>query len=158
MKSMIQKINYDGEANGAKPAEKIPFSAEALLDSYSRAVTSAVEKMTPSIVNIDVRHRVDQSRSPYRNYPQEMRGSGSGFIFTSDGFILTNSHVVHGAVEIATTLSDGQVYPARLIGDDPQTDLAVIRIHSPNLVAAGLGDSQGLRVGQLVVAIGNPFG
>jgi S1-C subfamily serine protease len=151
-------LSGNGEENGARAAEKIPFSDDALLDSYSQAVTSAVEKMNPSIVNIDVVHRVDQRRSPYRNGSQEMRGSGSGFVFTSDGFILTNSHVVHGAVEIATTLSDGQTYPARLIGDDPYTDLAVIRISAPKLVAAQLGDSQSLRVGQLVIALGNPFG
>ena len=128
-----------------------------LLDAYSRAVITASERVSPSVVYIEVHGASAERRSPPRT-PREPRGSGSGFIITPDGFILTNSHVVRGAKTIDVTTSDGNKYPAQLIGDDPDTDLAVIRINAPNLVPAHLGDAQKIRVGQLVIAIGNPYG
>ncbi|HKA22982.1 MAG TPA: trypsin-like peptidase domain-containing protein [Blastocatellia bacterium] len=130
--------------------------ADDLMDAYSRAVIAAAERVSPSVVFIEV-HQPNRRGNAAR-MPQETRGSGSGFIFTPDGFILTNSHVVHGATKIDVTVSDGHKYQADLIGDDPDTDLAVIRINAPNLVPAHLGEAQKIRVGQLAIAIGNPYG
>jgi S1-C subfamily serine protease len=130
-----------------------------LLDAYSNAVTGAVELISASVVNIEV-HQAPHSRS---GESREKRGGGSGFVFTPDGLILTNSHVVHEARRIEVTLADGRRMPATALGDDPASDLAVIRIEKPHvdepsLIAAALGDSQQLRVGQVVIAIGNPYG
>ena len=132
-------------------------SDESLLDAYSAAVTAVAEKVSPSVVNVEVRHGPHRQPSPSRQ-PQELRGSGSGFVFTPDGFILTNSHVVHQATRLGVTLSDGRRFEAHLIGEDPDTDLAVVRINADGLAPAVLGDSKSIRVGQLVVAIGNPYG
>ena len=132
-----------------------PLDDSALLDAYSAAVTNAVKRVSPSVVNIEV-HQSVRSRRP--NEPQERSGGGSGFIFTPDGLILTNSHVVHDASRIEVTIADGRKVPARTIGDDPATDLAVIQIEGGGLTVASLGDSQKLQVGQLVMAIGSPYG
>ena len=119
---------------------------DKLLDAYSQAVVSAVKQAAPSVVNIDVATAGRRS------------GTGSGFVHTPDGFIITNSHVVHEAVAIGVTLPDGRSYQADLVGDDPPTDLALLRISAPPLSAIGAGDSAALQVGQLAIAIGNPFG
>ena len=129
-----------------------------LFDAYSRAVISAAENVSPSVVNIDVHQRLRGRQTTNLRLPQEVRGNGSGFIFTPDGFILTNSHVVHNATKIEVTLTDGRHFQADMVGDDPDTDLAVVRIDASNMVSANLGDSQSIRVGQLVIAIGNPYG
>jgi len=149
-----------GAENGQTPIADVADSkqGEDLMDAYSRAVITAAEKVSPSVVYIEVHQLTKGKRGSNQRVPQEARGSGSGFIFTPDGFILTNSHVVHGVTKIEVTLSDGRTCQADLIGDDPDTDLAVIRINAPNLVPAHLGEAQKISVGQLVIAIGNPYG
>src|SRR6266542_814121 len=147
-----------GDARTARDHLGHPQADDDLMDAYSRAVLTADERVSPSVVYIEVHQPIKSRRENARRMPRESRGSGSGFIFTPDGFILTNSHVVHGANRIEVTTSDGHKHQADLIGDDPDTDLAVIRINAPNLAPAELGEAQKIRVGQLVIAIGNPYG
>jgi len=150
--------NGGGKVGEARALDASHPSDDDLLDAYSKAVINAAERVGPSVVNIDV-HKSPRVRQtgPFR-HPEELRGNGSGFIFTPDGFILTNSHVVHQADKIMVSLPDGRRFEGDMVGEDPDTDLAVVRINGSNFLAAPLGDSQRIRVGQLVIAIGNPYG
>ena len=137
--------------NGVSAQTVRPETDEDLLDAYSRAVVGVVDKVGPAVISIGVRKR---TRSP--RYGQE--GAGSGVIIAPDGFVLTNHHVVEGAEDVQVRLTDGRSFSAHLVGSDPATDLAVVRAEASNLPTADLGDSDSLRVGQLVIAIGNPLG
>src|SRR6267143_6081834 len=141
----------DGSPRSASPARS--EGDAALLDAYSAAVVAASERVSPAVVHVEV---VQAPRPAEGEAPR--RGTGSGFVFTPDGFILTNSHVVHGARSIQVSFADGASFDADLVGDDPDTDVAVIRIGGHQLSTATLGSSRRLRVGQLAIAIGNPYG
>jgi S1-C subfamily serine protease len=138
-----------GDVEPGSPASAGSGAAEdvALLDAYSRAVIGAVDRVGPAVLHLQVAGTDDR-----------VNGSGSGVVFTPDAYVLTNSHVVSGARKIQATFPDGRSVTANLVGDDPDTDLAVLRLEGDTPVFARLGDSRLLRVGQLVVAIGNPFG
>jgi S1-C subfamily serine protease len=133
-------------------ATALPDGDESLLDAYSQTVSGVAADARDSVVNLRVRHAGRNGRG------QPAEGSGSGFIITPDGYIVTNSHVAHQAAEIRVALADGRTYPATLAGDDPDSDLAVIRINAPDLQHIQFGDSNRLRVGQIAVAIGSPLG
>ncbi len=130
----------------------IPDGDASLLDAYSQTVSGVVENARDAVVNIHVRQHSRGGRNGHGE------GGGSGFIITPDGYIVTNSHVVHDAAEIKVALADGRTFPATLTGDDPDSDLAVIRISAPELQHIHFGDSGRLRVGQIAVAIGSPLG
>jgi len=136
---------------GATAFGAAPSPDAELFDAYSRAVVGAVRAVGPAVVHVEV-------AGPATDGKPRSGGSGSGLVFTPDGFILTNSHVVHGAAQVLVTLPEGNAISASVVGDDPGTDLAVIRAHAADLPTAPLGDSSSLVVGQLVIAIGNPLG
>jgi S1-C subfamily serine protease len=139
------RARHTHDPSPALPSGPTPDDGQ-LLDAYSQTISAVASRVASSVVNVRV---LSGERGP---------GSGSGFIIARDGFILTNSHVVHGAKSLDVTLHDTRVYPAQLIGADPDTDLAVIRIDAPDLQHVRLADSAAIRVGQIAVAIGSPYG
>jgi S1-C subfamily serine protease len=150
----VKIIPANGGLGGYQPAADrpiVPPEDQALLDAYSRAVIDVVDRVGPAVVGLSV--QVGQANGRSRG------GSGSGVVVAPDGLILTNSHVAGAASRIEVTTADGQHLKARLVGDDPDTDLALLRVdEAVTLTAAPLGDSKRLRRGQLVIAIGNPLG
>lgn len=144
MPAFWQQLIADDAGSPPNPAAK-PFPDESeALDAFSRVIVDVSERLRPAVVNL---------RGGGRH-----EGSGSGVLFTPDGFLLTNHHVVRGQQEVHVRLGDGGNLTGRVVGADPWTDLAVVQAHASNLPHAPLGDSSKLRVGQLVVAIGSPFG
>jgi S1-C subfamily serine protease len=133
----------------AFPSPAPPADEGELLDAYSSAVTAAAESVAPTVVHIDVNAPRDG---------RERRGSGSGFFFTPDGLLLTNSHVVHGAREIRVTTQEDERFAADIVGDDPDSDLAVIRVSARGAPHVRFGQSSKLKMGQIAIAIGNPLG
>ncbi len=142
MLPQILRANDPSESPLAEAASR--DGDDQLLDSYSKTIAAVVNRVAPSVVNIRV------------SAADGRAGGGSGFVIARDGFILTNSHVVHGARELEVTLHDGRVYPAKLIGTDPDTDVGVVRIDAPDLQHARFADSSVIRVGQIAVAVGSP--
>jgi S1-C subfamily serine protease len=148
-------VEQEGAAEVTCPPAQAERDEAGLRDAYSAAVIGASERVSPSVVNIAVKPK---SGPGGRAVPDDLRGTGSGFVFTNDGFILTNSHVVQNAAALDVTMADGSSYRATVVGDDPDTDTAVISISENRLEPIAFGDSSRLKVGQLVVAVGNPLG
>ncbi|HWX78611.1 MAG TPA: trypsin-like peptidase domain-containing protein [Steroidobacteraceae bacterium] len=145
-----------GESSAAGGSPEVNPDAP-LLDAYSGAVIGALERVAPAVTFIEVTHAARTGARAGNRRP--VRGSGSGFLFTPDGYLLTNSHVVQGSEEITVRLNDDTRFDADMVGNDPDSDLAVLRIgHLSALPYAEFGDSSRLKVGQVAIAIGNPLG
>ncbi|HEX6533570.1 MAG TPA: trypsin-like peptidase domain-containing protein [Gemmatimonadaceae bacterium] len=153
---MLKFVSDDAATPAASRAMQGADDAP-LFDAYSQAVVHAVDRVGPAVVHLDVTMALPRRGAPTRRR-EPAGGTGSGFIFTPDGFCLTNSHVVRGASAVSAMLPDGTVHAAEVVGTDPDTDLAVLRLGAMGLPIAELGDSAALRPGQLVIAIGNPLG
>jgi S1-C subfamily serine protease len=154
---MFDFINAEDPASTAVSAP--PFAGvqdSDLLDAYSRTVSGVARQASASVLHLKVQKPDNQAQRRRSNPGGD--GSGSGFVISTDGFVVTNSHVVNGAARIEATLPDGRSFQARMVGDDPATDLAVVKIDGDNLTPTRFADSNQLQVGQIAIAIGNPYG
>ena len=149
----IIPISFGLNGNGAAPGAAEAREREAL-DAYSSIVTGVVESVAAAMVGIQRNAKPGAAQGD----PRMQGGAGSGFVITPDGYVLTNNHVVHGVKAVEVLLADGSTAAADVVGGDAGTDIALVRVHGGRLSAVELGDSDALRVGQLVVAMGNPFG
>ncbi len=149
-------LQHEGSAATLAPEQA--RGGTAALDAYSQGVAGAAEAVRDSVVNIDVKVTPQMGGIASWFPAPEMMGAASGIVYSAEGHVLTNSHVVGGASAIGVTLTDGRRFDAKTVGIDPDTDCAVIKIDARDLPAARFGDSRALRPGQLVVAVGNPLG
>lgn len=137
------------------PIRPVPEQDDNLLDAYSQTVTRVARTVSNAVVHLNVTKPNNQRNAPQPNNPA---GTGSGFVISSDGYMVTNSHVINGATRIEASLPDGRTFLAHTLGDDPATDIAVLKIEGENLATLAFGESDRLQVGQIAIAIGNPFG
>src|ERR1051326_6743229 len=144
----LRRVLHEADSRPSEPPPRVAAEDRELLDAYSNAVVAVVERVGPAVVSLSVSGHRDRMRA----------GSGSGVLFTPDGYVLTNAHVVRGASKLRVSRTDGSSHEASLVGADEPTDLAVVRIDGSGRRYAELGSSAGLRAGQLVIAIGNPLG
>ena len=151
--SPVVEVTYEDDGARSRPVapDAADHSEAVLLDAYSAAVAAAVERVAPAVAHLRV-------ESPRRGRGTRAGGTGSGFLITPDGYLLTNSHVAGGRAAVEVTLSDGRVAGAEVVGDDPDSDLAVLKVAATSLRWCRLGDSRRLRVGQIAIAIGSPYG
>lgn len=158
---MLQFLATEGQsADSALRGARLPEPADdQLLDAYSQTVTRVARRVSNAVVHLKVQKNSPNPKAAQPNRQQpDPSGTGSGFVISSDGFVVTNSHVVNGATHIEATLPDGRSFQAHIIGDDAATDIAVIKIDGDNFVTLAFGESDRLQVGQIAIAIGNPYG
>ena len=158
---MLNFLATEGAAaNSDERQSRVSEQDDYLLDAYSQTVTGVARRVSNAVVHLKVQKPMPQNRrqSPPAWGDGRGAGTGSGFVISTDGFVVTNSHVVNGATQIEATLPDGRSFQARTIGDDPATDVAVVKIDGDNLATLAFGESDRLQVGQIAIAIGNPFG
>lgn len=161
---MLNFLATEGAAaNSDERQSRASEQDDYLLDAYSQTVTGVARRVSNAVVHLKVQKPMPQNRRQQQQSPPSWgdgrgAGTGSGFVISTDGFVVTNSHVVNGATQIEASLPDGRSFHARVVGDDPATDVAVVKIDGDNLATLAFGESDRLQVGQIAIAIGNPFG